>query len=205
MSERFLARTGLTAAVLTMVFAMSVLARQAFTQPHAAIEIGKAAPQFTLPDTAGKSVSLAELRGRAVVIFFGSDACGVSHRYAERFASLAHQYAGDDRVRFVAINSNTRAHAASTADLRLVSNDRVPTLLDPLAEVARSFGASVTPTFCVIDPAGNLRYAGAFDDGATDPKLVGRYVGSAVEQTVDGIPVAITSTQAFGASINWVK
>jgi peroxiredoxin len=205
MSERFLARTGLTAAILVMASAMAVLAHQALTRSHPTAEIGKAAPQFALPDTAGQTVSLADLRGRAVVLFFGSDTCRVSRQYADRLAALARTYAGDDRVRFLAINSNTHAHAADPADLRLVASDRIPTLLDPMADVARSFGATVTPTFCVIDSAGNLRYAGAFDDGDADPVRTGQYVGRAVEHTVDGIPVAITSTRAFGAAINWIK
>lgn len=205
MSERFAARTGLTAAILTMGMAMSVLGYQAFSRSHPITEIGKTAPQFTLPDTTGQSVSLADYRGRAVVLFFGSDTCQVSKRYADRMAELARAYAGDRRVKFIAINTNTRAHAADPSDLRLVASDRIPTLLDPMADVARSFGATVTPTFCVIDSAGNLRYAGAFDDGDADPVRTGQYVVRAVEHTVDGIPVAITSTQAFGAAINWIK
>jgi peroxiredoxin len=205
MSERFIARTGLTAAILTMTLAMAVLGHQALTQSRPSAEIGKTAPQFTLPDTAGHTLSLADLRGRAVVLFFGSDACPVSKRYADRLASLARGYAGDDRVRFLAINSNTRADAATLASLRLAASDRIPTLLDPMADVARSFGATVTPTFCVIDSAGTLRYAGAFDSGQADPDLHEQYVLNAIEHTLDGIPVAITSTQAFGAAIRWIR
>ncbi|TDR85526.1 peroxiredoxin [Enterovirga rhinocerotis] len=34
------------------------------------LEIGSAAPSFTLPDSAGRPVSLESLRGRTVVVFF---------------------------------------------------------------------------------------------------------------------------------------
>ena len=35
-----------------------------------AIEVGKAAPPFTLPDQSGAAVSLADFRGRDVVVYF---------------------------------------------------------------------------------------------------------------------------------------
>ena len=57
----------------------------------------------------------------------------------------------------------------------------------------------------VIDSGGTLCYAGAFDDGAERVARSGQYVARAVEQTVGGAPCVITSTQAFGQSIAWVK
>jgi peroxiredoxin len=205
MSQRLVARTGLASAILVLTLAMGVLGRQAMTNSHPSVEVGKTAPQFTLRDTTGHAVSLADYRGQAVVLFFGSDVCPMSQRYAERLGALAKEYAGDGRVKFIAVNSNTHARAAKVSALRLIDSDRIPTLLDPLAELARSFGATVTPTFCVIDAGGNLCYAGAFDNGEPDAGMPGRYVARAVEQTVGGIPCVITSTQAFGRSIAWVK
>lgn len=205
MINRWLAYSGLSAALLVMVLAMGVLARQAIINPHPTIEIGKIAPVFTLPDTAGHLVSLADYRGRAVVLFFGSDVNPVSKQYAERMAELTRQYANDSRVKFLAIDSNTNARAANTANLKLIHVDRIPTLLDPMATVARSYGATVTPTFCVIDAAGNLQYAGAFDDGQAEPDGTGEFCANALQHTINGVPVAISSTQAFGQSINWLK
>ncbi len=206
MSQRVIARTGLLAAILTMTLAMGVLAHQAaLHRSYHAAEVGKSAPLFALADTAGHPVSLASLRGHVVVLFFGSDACPLSHHYAARLASLAQSYANDPRVTFLAINSNTAAHAPDPADLRLTpTDDRIPTLLDPMANVARSFGAAVTPTVCLIDAAGTLRYAGAFDAG-DDAPAARQYLARALERTVDGIPCEITSTQPFGAPITWLR
>ncbi|HZZ42081.1 MAG TPA: redoxin domain-containing protein [Tepidisphaeraceae bacterium] len=206
MSQRLIAHTGLCAVFAAVTLSISILGRHAvaaaFDPP---VEVGKTAPGFVLPDTAGHKVSLADFRGHAVVLFFGSDACAVSDHYAKELSDLAHMYANDPRAKFIAINSNTRAHATCTSDLRLISDKQIPTLLDPMADVARSFGATVTPTFCVIDSVGTLRYAGAFDDGQADPTPENEYVARAISRTIDGIPCEITSTQAFGRSIAWIR
>jgi len=207
MSHRFIAHAGLTATFLTLALAIGVLARQAAvaaTPPT--VEVGKTAPTLTLPDTAGQPVSLADFHGQsAIVLFFGSDACTLSHRYADRLASLAATYPPDARVHFFAINTNTQARATAISALKLTDSDRIPTLIDPCATAARAFGVTVTPTFCVIDSAGTLRYAGSFDNGQPDPAKPDQYLARALERTVDGIPCEIPSTQAFGRSIAWVK
>jgi peroxiredoxin Q/BCP len=35
-----------------------------------ALEVGKKAPQFTLPDDAGNEVKLSDFKGKRVVVFF---------------------------------------------------------------------------------------------------------------------------------------
>lgn len=205
MSQRAVAQSGLFAALLVLILSFGTLGWRTFGAIRSVVEVGKSAPDFTLPDTQGRPVSLADFRGQTVVLYFGSDQCRVCDGYEQKLSDLAGMYAGDARVKFLAINSNTAARAASVDQLRLLDSDRVPTLLDPLAEVARRFGASVTPTFCVIDANGTLRYSGAFDNGSADADPVGRFCARAVRQTVEGMPVEVTATQAFGRSIAWVK
>ena len=57
-----------------------------------AIEVGKAAPKFTLPDQTGAEVSLADYRGQDVVVYFyprddtpgcTKEACGFRDAWAE--------------------------------------------------------------------------------------------------------------------------
>jgi peroxiredoxin len=199
MSQRLIARTGLTAAILTLTLSMGLLARQAFTSPPPPAEIGKTAPAFNLPTTDGQAVSLASLRGQAVVLFFGSDACPQSQRYAQQVLKLAQSVAPSSQVRFLAINSNTNRIPGTSPTLLNASD--VPTLLDPMGQTAQAYGATVTPTFCVIDAAGILRYAGSFDNGSASPTPHNQFLARALEHTLEGTPVAITSTQSFGQSI----
>ncbi len=62
------------------------------------LEAGEAAPDFTLPDQDGKELSLADLRGETVVLYFypradtpgcTTQACGVRDRHADYSAAGA--------------------------------------------------------------------------------------------------------------------
>ena len=44
--------------------------RRLFTPPRSMLEIGTLAPDFSLPDQLGRTVHLADLRGRRVVLWF---------------------------------------------------------------------------------------------------------------------------------------
>lgn len=196
MSHRLLARTGLTAALAVMTLAMLVLARQPFTTTHPQAEVGKTAPDFTLPSTTGHSLTLSHLRGQTVVLFFGCDTCPLSQTYADKLLTLA-QSLGSAPVTFLAINANP--HRLPGTSPTLLNSLSIPTLLDPDANLARTYGATVTPTFFVIDPAGTLSYAGAFDSGGNSPN--GQYLARAIERSIDGVPCEVTSTQPFGRSL----
>jgi hypothetical protein len=70
----------------------------------------------------------------------------------------------------------------------------VPVLMridvDEQQAVAARYAVETTPTFLVIDRTGHLRYSGAFE-----------YVQDAVRRVCNGLPVAISSTQAFGTAV----
>lgn len=57
----------------------------------------------------------------------------------------------------------------------------------------------------VIDPEGLVCYRGRFDDNEDARKVRVEYVRDAVQDLLEGQPVAKNSTQAFGRSIEWPK
>src|SRR5688500_10655496 len=68
------------------------------SRPVAVADVGTAAPDFQLQDVDGRTVRLAEHRGQAVVLFFGSVDCPRTAEYDARVQQLAQRYADDTRV-----------------------------------------------------------------------------------------------------------
>ena len=62
------ARTGIITEVL--LFSILAVAQQVLSRPQIASAVGKPAPNFTLQDQHGKTVRLASLRGRRVLLIF---------------------------------------------------------------------------------------------------------------------------------------
>jgi hypothetical protein len=64
--------------------------------------------------------------------------------------------------------------------------------------VGKEYGAKTTPDMFIVDPAGNLIYAGAIDDKpSTDPKDIpgaNNYVAACLDASLAGKPVATHST-----------
>ena len=116
--------------------------------------VGTPAPLFRLPDTDGRSVSLADLRGKPLVLAFFASWC---HPCEEELPVLE-QFARDDADRL-------HVAAISYQDLRSDSVDFVhrlgityPALLDdPSAPVARRYGVRGIPQTVFVDARGVVR------------------------------------------------
>lgn len=161
-------------------------------RPAAAIDVGEVAPPFTLADTTGNTFSLQSFRGQAVVLCFTTKDCPVSTDYAARLRDLSRGYEADVRVRFLAIHS--KSPDAARSDIRrecAVAGLRFPQLVEAGAEVARRYRVESTPAFVVIDAAGVVRYAGAFDDSRQADKVRARHLPDALERVLGKHPVTI--------------
>jgi peroxiredoxin len=128
------------------------------------LQPGSAAPTFSLHDGDGKQVSLADFRGRPVVLVFypfdWSPVCGdqlaLYNELLGEFDALKAQ------VLALSIDS-TYCHAAFTRDRKY----RFPLLADfePKGQVARAYGAYEPHEGCaeralfVIDAAGVIRWS----------------------------------------------
>ena len=128
------------------------------------LQPGSAAPDFTLHDGAGNPVSLADSRGRAVVLVFYpfdwspvcSDQLALYNELLEEFEAL--------NARLLALSvDSTYCHAAFARDRRY----RFPLLADfePKGQVARAYGAYEPKEGCaeralfVVDAAGVIRWS----------------------------------------------
>jgi peroxiredoxin len=80
-------------------------------------------------------------------------------------------------------------------------------LMDPDSAIAKLYQARTTPHMFVINPDGNIIYAGAIDDRpstrAEDPLAAHNYVRAALTQATGGSPVTTAASTPYGCSIKY--
>ncbi len=141
----------LSAAVLPLIL-LSLLAWRLAAAPAApAATIGSSAPEFTLTDLDGKTVSLADLRGHPVIVNFWASWCGPCIEEFPLLQQAASEHAAEGMV-IVGIVYQDRADAARSFMSRMGA--RWATAMDPGGSVAASYGISAPPDSFFIDRNG---------------------------------------------------
>lgn len=173
-----------------------------------------AAPAFTIADTSGKPVRLADFRGKFVVLEWTNPECPFvrKHYSSGNMQSLQKEWGGKDVV-WLAINSTNVSHPehkpAAKMSAWMSAQAAAPraTLVDGSSATARAYAAKVTPHMFVVDPAGRVVYAGAIDDrrsaNPADVKGAHNYVRAALTEAMAGKPVTTASTQPYGCSMKY--
>ncbi|WP_394823774.1 thioredoxin family protein [Pendulispora albinea] len=177
-------------------------------------EVGKPAPDFSLRDLDGKTVSLHDYRGKTVVLEWFNPECPFV-RAAHTKASLK-TFPADQiskGVVWLAINSNAAGKQGNGLAVNTDGKKRYgmpyPILLDETGETGKRYGATNTPHMFVIDSQGVLVYQGAIDnspDGEGESPHGGKlvnYVQAALGDLGAGRPIAVRSTKAYGCTVKY--
>ena len=167
--------------------------------------IGKPAPDFTLTDINGKTVKLADSKGKITVLVWGNAECPAFKRVASG-KILDKTFTGikDKNVVWYTIDSSATATADNAK--KFSTDNAVPGtyLLDPTGATGKAYGAKTTPHAFVIDAKGNLAYMGALDDDPQGGKeKVRNYVSEAVDALAKGSTVATATTDPYGCSVKY--
>ncbi|MEK7283921.1 MAG: thioredoxin family protein, partial [Acidobacteriota bacterium] len=146
-------------------------------------------------------------KGTAVI--FACNECPYSKGYENRLIALAKDYQAKG-VGFVAINSNDPKIVPGDGFEFMVKraeekNFPYPYVLDETQEIARAYGARVTPHIFLLDAQGKLAYRGRVDDSLEEPKIKSRDFSAALNAMVSGQPVKVPETKAFGCSVKYAK
>jgi peroxiredoxin len=179
--------------------------------------VGKPAPDFTLPDLDGKSVTLSSFRGKTVVLEWYNPECPFVKKSHEKgsLVDTAKRVTEKSGVVWLAINSGAPGKQGAGRDKNLAAKTAMslnhPILLDESGEVGKLYGAQRTPHMYVIDSEGTLIYRGAVDnspdgegESPTGGKLV-RYVEAALDALFAKRPVEIAETEAYGCSVKYAQ
>lgn len=195
----------------TMVFAMLAGATAAAL---AAAGVGQGAPAFSAVDTAGRTVSLADFKGRTVVLEWVNPGCPfVQKHYRSSNMQATQKDAVDRGVVWLAVNSTARdasdykPPAEMAAWMTSQKAAATATLIDSDGSLGRAYGARTTPHMVVIDARGTLVYAGAIDDRPTanPADVVGatNHVSRALAEVLAGKAVSQPATRPYGCSVKY--
>src|SRR5437763_140932 len=136
--------------------------------------VGSSAPDFSLSDAKGKTHSLADYKGKYVVLEWFNPECPFvkKHYGSGNMQNLQQEFTGKGVV-WLTIDSNapglegnlTPEQASNT--MTSWKTHQTALLLDPDGKAGRAYGAKNTPHMFVINPEGKVVYEGAIDSKAS--------------------------------------
>jgi peroxiredoxin len=174
------------------------------------LELGTQAPDFSLPDTEGKIVSLSDFGdARALLVVFMCNHCPFVRHILDGLVTVAKEYQGKG-VAVVGINSNdVDSYPDDRSELmaRMAKQKGIPFpyLYDATQDVAKRYHAACTPDFFLFDGLRKLVYRGQFDDsrpGNTVP-VTGADLRAALDAVLGGGPVSREQKASMGCNIKW--
>ena len=178
--------------------------------PSTMLALGTRAPDFSLPDTDGRTVSLGDFRGhKALLVMFICNHCPFVKHLRAALAEVGREY-GERGVAVVAINANDadRYPADSPEAMREeheAAGYPFPYLYDASQQVAHAYQAACTPDFFLFDRAHELVYRGQFDDSRPGNGLpvTGRDLRAALDAVLADQPVPPEQKPSIGCNIKW--
>jgi peroxiredoxin len=174
------------------------------------LPLGTKAPDFHLPDTSGKTVSLASFQNApALLVIFMCNHCPYVKHIARGLAQLARDYQPKG-LAMVGISSNDAARYPDDSPPRMAAEARsagyiFPYLYDESQAVAKDYHAACTPDIYLFDKEQRLVYRGQFDDSrpGNGVPVTGRDLRAAIDLVLAGKPVPPNQKPSIGCNIKW--
>ncbi|MFV3127764.1 redoxin domain-containing protein [Niveispirillum sp. KHB5.9] len=203
-----------TAAIAGAGAVAPLLSLPAFAAPAAVI--GKAAPAFTGTNVDGAAVSLADYKGKLVILEWTNHGCPFVRKHYDSGNMQAVQAeavaAGAVWLNVISSAPGEQGNVTpADAKARAASEkwSATTTILDPTGAIGRAYAAKTTPHLFIIGKDGTLLYDGAIDDKPTADKAdipgAKNYVRAALADIAAGKPVAVSSSRAYGCSVKYSK
>ena len=193
-----------------------ILAFACLSTAAVAVSTGAPAPNFTLTDATGKQVSLADYKGKTVVLEWNNPGCPfVQKHYNSGNMQKTQAAARAQGVVWLSINSGApgqQGYMVGPEAVSFVAKQKAsPTdyLLDPRGNVGHLYDAKTTPHMYVVSAAGKLVYQGAIDDKPTanpaDIASANNLVLAALADVKAARPVAKPESRAYGCSVKYAS
>ncbi|TWU04574.1 thioredoxin family protein [Stieleria varia] len=172
--------------------------------------LGTSAPDFSLTDTDGSTVSLADFAGKkALLVMFICNHCPYVKHVADQLKTLADDYLPKD-VAVVGISSNDADKypddsPAAMAEEKAQRGYAFPYLYDGDQSVAKDYAAACTPDFYLFDGEQKLVYRGQLDSSrpGSDIPVTGQDLRAAIDAVLAGTAVPSEQRASLGCNIKW--
>jgi peroxiredoxin len=172
--------------------------------------LGTTAPDFSLPDTQGRTVSLSDFDdAKALLIVFLCNHCPFVKHIVDDFAALADEYQAQGAA-IIGINSNDvdsypDDRPELMAQLATEKGFTFPYLYDATQEVAKAYRAACTPDFFLFRADRKLVYRGQMDESrpGNGIPVTGEDLRVAMDAVLKGRPVSDKQQPSMGCNIKW--
>ncbi len=174
------------------------------------LPLGSAAPNFSLPNVDGSTVSLADFADRPLLVVFMCNHCPFVVHVRSQLAAFANEYQGKG-LAIVGISSNSvLSHPQDGPELMKREHEQAgytfPYLYDATQAVAKAYRAACTPDFFLFNTQHQLVYRGQMDDSRPGNGLpiTAADLRAASAAVLAGTPISAQQKPSIGCNIKWI-
>lgn len=174
------------------------------------LDLGTQAPNFSLPNVLGGTVSLQSYRGaKGVLVMFICNHCPFVKHLNQGLVEYANDYKNKG-IECIAISSNDIDNYPQDAPNLMAKTAKdqgypFPYLFDEDQQVAKAYKAACTPDFFLFDENLKLYYRGQFDESrpGNNRPVSGRDLRTATDMMLEGESNYEPQLPSLGCNIKW--
>jgi peroxiredoxin len=177
-------------------------------------EIGKPAPAFSAKNVKGEPVSLAEYKGKTVVLEWLTFDCPfVKKHYSSGNMQKLQAEAAAKGVVWISVNSSAEGKPGYCTPEKMTEciarekSKAAQVIIDSNGVMGKSYAAKVTPHLFIINKEGVLVYDGAIDSkpstDAADVATADKLFANALEAVIAGKEVVNAKNKPYGCGVKY--
>lgn len=176
------------------------------------LPLGWPAPDFSLPDTKGKTVSRDDFKDApALLVVFMCNHCSYVKNIRAGLVDLVREYQ-QKGLAAVGIMSNDVELFPDDSPQRMKEEAEAcgftfPYLYDERQEAAKAYRAACTPDFFLFGPDRTLVYRGQMDESrpGNGIAVTGKDLRAALDAVLEGRPAPEDQRPSLGCNIKWKR
>lgn len=176
------------------------------------LELGTPAPDFSLPDTAGKQVSLVDFKDApALLVVFMCNHCPYVKHIRNGLAAFAREYQRKG-LAVVGINANDLSTHPGDSPQKMAEEAQAAGytfsyLFDDSQDTPKRYRAACTPDFYLFDKDRRLAYRGQFDGSrpGNNIPVTGADLRAATDAVLRGDTPSPEQKASMGCNIKWKR